>query len=392
MIKPAYRIPMMAEVAATPLNGFTHVSTFSGCGGSCLGFKMAGYQTRYAVEFIEEAARTYRANFPGVPVDQRDIRQITADDILNATGLKVGQLDCYEGSPPCASYSTAGKRAALWGKAKRYSDTVQRTDDLFEHFTRLLRGLQPKTFVAENVAGMTRGVAKGVFLEVLAELKSCGYRVRAAVLDAQWLGVPQARQRLIFIGVRNDLNIEPAHPKPLPYNYTIRDALPNIGRITADRRTSTAGAGAGTIVSINADAPIPTITASGCGNDVYSDWTIEPECDITRFAIGREWDKMGRPGTQSSRYFQLTRPALDSACPTITAEGGNTGAAGVTHPTERRKFSIAELKALSSFPSDFILTGTYAQQWERIGRAVPPLLMSHVAAAVRDQVLSRVQS
>jgi DNA (cytosine-5)-methyltransferase 1 len=228
-----------------------------------------------------------------------------------------------------------------------------------------------------------RGVAKGYFLEILAELRRCGYRVSAKLLSAEWLGVPQARQRLIFVGVRDDIGLEPVHPKPLPYHYTIRDALPWL-------------AGVGTAKGIvSADKPCPTILTHG-NRYTQSERTaidappIEPECDITRFAIGREWDKMGRPGTQSEKYFQLVRPQLDRACPTITAEGGNTGAAGVTHPTERRKFSIAELKLLSGFPADFVLTGTYAQQWERVGRAVPPVMMSFVARAVLEGVLCKL--
>jgi DNA (cytosine-5)-methyltransferase 1 len=64
--------------------------------------------------------------------------------------------------------------------------------------------------------------------------------------------------------------------------------------------------------------------------------------------------------------------------------------AGVTHPTERRKFSIAELKRIGGFPDDYILTGTYAQQWERIGRAVPPVMMMHIASTLRDRVLKRL--
>jgi DNA (cytosine-5)-methyltransferase 1 len=392
VIKPPYQLPAMADIADIPSNGFTHVSTFSGCGGSCLGFKLAGYQTLYAVEFVDEAARTYRANFPGVTVDQRDIRQITADDILKSTGLKVGELCCYEGSPPCSSFSMAGSRAGGWGKAKRYSDDkVQRCDDLFGEYVRLLRGLKPKTFVAENVAGLTRGVAKGYFLEILSELKAAGYNVAARILDASWLGVPQARHRLIFVGTRADLKIEPVHPSPLPYQYTIADALPHIRRITADRRSSKAGSGAGTVVNIATNAPIQTITACGVGNDVLYDWKVEPECDITKYAIGAEWERMARPGTQSEKYFQLVRPAIDQPCPTITATGGITGAAGVVHPTIKRKFSIAELRALSGFPADFQLTGTYRQQWERIGRSVPPPMMMHVAATIRDQILSRVK-
>jgi DNA (cytosine-5)-methyltransferase 1 len=158
-----------------------------------------------------------------------DNRKVQPEAILKAIGLKVGELDAMEGSPPCASFSTAGKREKHWGKAKKYSDTVQRVDNLFFEYVRLLRGLQPKVFVAENVSGLVKGVAKGYFLEILRELKSCGYRVGCRVLNAQWLGVPQARQRTIFIGVREDLGKEPVFPKPLPYRYSLR------GRAAVDR-------------------------------------------------------------------------------------------------------------------------------------------------------------
>ena len=87
------------------------------------------------------------------------------------------------------------------------------------------RGSGPKVFVAENVKGLTIGTAKGYFKLILRALKECGYRVKAAVLNAQNLGVPQSRERLIFIGVREDLNREPVYPKPLPYVYTLRDAF-----------------------------------------------------------------------------------------------------------------------------------------------------------------------
>jgi len=84
------------------------------------------------------------------------------------------------------------------------------------------------------------------------------------------------------------------------------------------------------------------------------------------------------------------KPALDSPSPTITATGGQTGAAGPVHPLERRKFSIAEVKAICSFPPDYVLTGSFAQQWERCGRSVPPLMMKAIAEALRDGVLMRI--
>ena len=258
-----YRVPSMAEIAAVPDNGLRVVSTFSGCGGSCLGYRMAGYRVLWASEFIPAAAEVYRANHPTTPLDTRDIRKVQPAEILAATGLKVGEVDVVEGSPPCASFSTAGKREKHWGKAKPYSDTVQRVDDLFFEYIRLIEGLQPKVFVAENVSGLVKGVAKGYFLEILARLKACGYRVGVKVLDAQWLGVPQARQRTIFIGVREDLGKDPVFPKPLPYRHSLREALPWVvrGKYGPAWKAS--------------DAPSPTVSAGMSYNPATSHQGLE---------------------------------------------------------------------------------------------------------------------
>jgi len=401
----------MTEIAAVPLNGLRAVSTFSGCGGSSLGYRIAGFKVVWASEFIPAAAEVYRANHPNTILDTRDIRKVEPRDILDATGLKVGELDLFDGSPPCASFSTAGKREKHWGKAKKYSDTVQRVDDLFFEYVRLLEGLRPRAFVAENVSGLVKGVAKGYFLEILAKLKACGYQVGCKVLDAQWLGVPQARQRTIFIGVREDLGREPAFPRPLPYRYSLREALPWIVRgkygpawKSADVPSPTVSAGlsynpntshqglelvevritGGTGAAFeqkgqafDLDQPCPTVLGTKPN---------QFEVDMTRFAIGKEWDKL-KPGEASDKYFNLVRPHPDEPCPTICAAHGHPGVASVTHPTEKRKLTIAELKRICAFPDDFILTGTYSQQWERLGRAVPPVMMSHIARTLRDEIL-----
>jgi DNA (cytosine-5)-methyltransferase 1 len=382
--KPVYRVPSMAEVRAIPWNGYNAISTFSGGGGSSTGYRMAGFRVLWASEFIDAARDTYKANKADYTiVDGRDIRNVTADDILSAINMQPGELDLFDGSPPCASFSTAGKRQAGWGKVKKYSDKEQRTDDLFFEYIRLLRGLQPKTFVAENVSGLVKGAAKGYFIEIMRELKASGYRVTCRVLDAQWLGVPQARQRTIFVGVREDLGIDPAHPKPLPYRYSVREALPWIVA-----QGDNGGFGEGAMRS--AVVPSPTIGAGpSTGNGRFSPAVVEAETDISRYAIGAEWDKL-KPGEGSDKYLSLKRTRIDGASHCISAEGGNNSTAGVCHPTEKRKFSIAELKRICAFPDDYILTGTYAQQWERMGRAVPPVMMSHIAATVRDQILARI--
>lgn len=341
--KPSYEIQSLEEIREYPWNGYKVVSTFTGAGGSCLGFKMAGFKAIYANEFVPAARETYKKNFPGVPVDDSDIRDVSARDILEATGLKARQVDVLEGSPPCASFSMAGKREKGWSKIKQYSDTKQRTDDLFFEYARLVDGIRPKVFVAENVAGLVRGKAKGYFKEILSALKHCGYLVQARVLDAQWLGVPQARQRVIFIGVRNDLvqgyGVEPRFPKPFTYRYTLRDALPHV-----IKHGDNGGFGRGGLVD-SSTKPSGTIGASpNTGNGKYPPSLVE--VDIT--------------------------------------------AASATHPTERRKFTIEELKRICSFPGDFVLTGTYAQRWERLGRSVPPLMMRAIAEVVRDEILQKI--
>ena len=418
--KPFYRVPTMAEIGAVPDNGYRIVSTFSGCGGSCLGFEMDGYRVLWASEFVPAAQDVYRINHPGVPLDTRDIRNVTAEDILTATGLAVGEIDVLEGSPPCASFSTAGKREAGWGKTKAYSDTSQRSDDLFFEFVRLLDGLQPRTFVAENVSGLVKGTAKGYFKRILAAMKACGYRVEARLLDAQWLGVPQARQRIIFVGVRNDLGVDPAFPKPLPYRYSVRDALPWISGVEVRnnryvdsdipartvrlpdgaRGTTTLEIDTGHVEAIvgienangydqhayyGVDQPMQTVQASRPERVATR---ATDETDISRYAIGTEWDKL-KPGEASDRYFSLKKTDPERPCLTVSQRGGDGGVATVTHPTERRKFTIAELKRICAFPDDFVLTGSYAQQWERLGRAVPPLMMRAVATTLRTEVLDR---
>lgn len=195
----------MTEISRIPWNGYKVVSTFSGAGGSCLGYRMAGYHVVWANEFLPAAQETYRANHPDTFLNCNNIREVSADDIIRESGIPKGQIDLFDGSPPCSSFSMAGARERHWGETKKYSDTVERTDDLFFEYIRLLHDLQPKTFVAENVAGLARGTAKGYFKMFLKGMADAGYEVQARLINAKFLGVPQSRERIIFVGVRKDL-------------------------------------------------------------------------------------------------------------------------------------------------------------------------------------------
>lgn len=357
--KPMYRVPLMSEIKEMPWNGFKVASTFSGCGGSCTGYRMAGFKVVWANEFVPSAQASYKANCASDSIlDGRDIKLVHPSEILAATKLKVGELDIFDGSPPCQAFSTAGKREKGWGKNKQYEHgATQKNETLFDEYVRLLRGLKPKVFVAENVKGLVMGTAKGYFLEILAALKASGYRVTCRVLDAQWLGVPQQRQRTIFVGVRDDLNAEPVHPSPLPYCYSVRDALPWIAKAHHD----TSGImSAGDITN----KPSPTVMSGRAGTH------------FIEVIIGND-------------KFESIWGLPDVPNPTVMAGGANKQGGFLRQGTEKRKFTIAELKRICAFPDDFVLLGSYAQQWERLGNSVPPLMMKAIAEVIRDKILSR---
>lgn len=107
----------MSEIENIPWNGYNVVSTFSGGGGSCLGYRMAGYHVLWANEFVEEAQRTYRKNHRTTYLDTRDIREVTAEDILQQTRLKTGEIDLFDGSPPLLRVFDGWKAGKGLGKS-----------------------------------------------------------------------------------------------------------------------------------------------------------------------------------------------------------------------------------------------------------------------------------
>lgn len=327
-----YRVPSMVDIGDLPWNGYVVASLFAGGGGSSTGYRMAGYRVAYANDVVPEALATYRANCaPYTTLDDRDVRAVRGRDILDAVERVSGrrELDVLDGSPPCQAFSLAGPRDKTWGHEVAHADgTTQRSDDLFYEYARLLEEIRPRVFVAENVSGLLRGLARGYFKRILAALRAPGYRVQVKLLSADWLGVPQARDRTIFVGVREDLGAEPAFPRPFSYRYTLADVVPGCLRVEAP--------GYGKMhVDDATKTPSRTIAASG----------------FSAF---------------SHRYH-------------LVMDDGS-----------RRQFTLDEVKAICSFPPDYVLTGSYSEGWTRLGNSVPPLMMRAVASVVRDEILAKV--
>jgi DNA (cytosine-5)-methyltransferase 1 len=267
-----YSLPSMTEIASLPFNGLSHASTFSGCGGTCLGFRMAGFRTLWANDSDPNAQKAYARNHPGAHLDGRDIREVSAEDILAATGLRRGELDLLEGSPPCTAFSMAGVCAKKWGGVPEHAGAARvRVENLSFEFVRLLGGLMPRAFCVENVPAWGTGASAAYLHETVRRMRKLGYDVRRRVLNAHWYGVPQDRRRLIIVGARD--GIAPPFPEPGRARYSLRDAVPGATRVEGYEFYKA------TLRS--PERPYPTVLASGprsgcrvCVEGVVRDLTI----------------------------------------------------------------------------------------------------------------------
>ena len=314
----------------------TVISTFAGCGGSSLGYQMAGFKELLAVEWDDNAVETFKLNFPDVPVYHGDIAELSSDECMKLADIKPGELDVLDGSPPCQGFSTAGKR--------KFDDP---RNSLFMEFARLLKDLQPKVFVMENVTGMIKGHMKQAYLTIIKTLRECGYNAKGKVMNAMYFNVPQSRERVIIIGVRNDLSIEPGHPKPQGKPISAREALNGITNKTFNRSLAT--------------------VATAIWNKI----------------------KPGQNGTAYRHNYYMNSLKVDPGKPMPTIPKICSGVGGHMHWSERRTLTIEEIKRGSSFPDGFIFQGSFNEQWQRIGNSVPPNLMKAIALHIRDEILSK---
>ena len=358
---------------------FNVLSTFAGGGGSSTGYRLAGGKILAINEFVPEAQNTYRENYPDTLIIPGDIKKLTGKDFMINTGLKPGELDLLDGSPPCSAFSMAGSvshgkgntHADAFGKKKKYSDIegVENVEDLFFEFLRIADELKPKVIIGENVEGLTMGEAKEYFHRIQNTFEEIGYLVVANVLNASYYGVPQARKRTFFIAVREDvaekiginfMTMYQLYPEPNKEKTTLGEAISDI---------------------VNEDQEELDLLLEKLGPETAVGKTLaKMPKDPDKVLTGMDYHDKGH-------HFNLKRCSLRKPCPTITAMGNYPGVAGTCHPLEDRKFTIKELKRIMSLPEDFKLTGQHKQQSERIGRMVPPLMMKALAESVYNKVL-----
>jgi DNA (cytosine-5)-methyltransferase 1 len=314
---------------------YTVISTFAGCGGSSLGYRNAGFKELLAIDYNENCVKTFKKNFPNVPIWKKDVRKITSKEILEFCKIDKNDLDILDGSPPCQGFSTAGNRKV-----------ADLRNTLFLDFIKLINGLQPKVFIMENVSGQIFGNMKGMFKEILISLKNTGYNVKAKLMDTKYYEIPQSRKRIFYIGVRSDLNIAPSFPKPNNKMFAVKAALKNIKN-----------------------------------NDLSQSRPVtKPIKKILPFLkFGETAGKYHPKGS----YFNTSRCYFNRPSRTVTKT------MGLVHPLEDRYLTIQEVKRLCSFPDDFEVVGAVTAQWAQLGNAVMPKQMQAIAETVSSDILDK---
>ena len=327
------------------------IELFAGAGGLALGIEKAGFDTIGLVEFDRSAAETLKYNRPNWNVIHDDIANISKLDLEDYFSIKKGELDLLSGGAPCQSFSYAGKRLGL-------EDT---RGTLFYHYAIFLEKLQPKMFLFENVKGLTSHDKGKTYETILNVFESEGYTVQSKVLNAWDYGVAQKRERMIMVGIRNDLitKISFTYPAIHEYKPVLRDVL-------TDCQSSQ-----GMQYSEHKRKLFELVPPGGYWRDI-------PE-DIAKEYMKSTWD-MGGGRTGILRRLSLDEPSL-TVLTTPTQKQTER-----CHPLEARPFTVRENARIQSFPDDWEFQGSLGNQYKQIGNAVPVNLAYEVGLKIRESL------
>ena len=328
----------------------TSIELFAGAGGLALGLEQAGFEHLGLVEFNKYAADTLIANRPQWKVLCEDIAQVAERDLEQEFGIAKYELDLLSGGAPCQSFSYAGKRLGL--------QDVRGT--MFYHYATFLHKLQPKMFLFENVRGLLTHDGGRTFKTILDIFEDEGYTTVHKVLNAWNYGVPQKRERLITIGIRNDLakQCHFAFPKEHEYKPVVRDIQLDVNPDATQCAR----------YSQNKEAVFALVPPGGYWRD------IDPV--VAKAYMKTCWD-MGGGRTGILRRIGLDEPSL-----TVLTNPGMKQT-DRCHPLEVRPFSVRENARLQSFPDEWIFCGKLSEQYKQVGNAVPVNLAKEIGLEIK---------
>jgi len=372
---------------------FDYISFFAGGGGSSAGYKLAGGNCRFVNEFQQVAVNDYLKNWPDTPHICGDIKNVTGQQIMEMTGIKKGELDILDGSPPCPPFSMSGTKQAGWGKEKTaYGMKQKNIEDLTWEQIRIAGDLMPKVIVCENVKGLTMEYAREHLQRMVNDFESLGYTTVYKVLKGHYHGVPQKRERVFIVSVRNDvldkiglnfLTLEShIYPEPSDKVTTIKDAIWDIQKdeenLKQSKELNLAMKKSAKYKWMKRLQKNPDKVVS-VGDDVVGPWYDKV------IAHRAKWGKT-IPDRKHS-FFQSRRVPWNQASHTLSEQGLQTSLAVHLHPSEDRVYTTKESKRLMTLPEDYEFSGDLNQNQARIGLMVAPLQMKYLSEKIYKNIL-----
>lgn len=346
------------------------IDLFSGCGGSSLGFKQAGFQIKVGVDIDETASRSFQINFPKAHVFTSDISVVSGKDLLSSGGFKNGNEVILIACPPCQGFSSARRNS------ERLADP--RNNLIFE-FLRIVEEIKPKAFVMENVPGLATNIGKPIFDQILKGLERLGYLTAHGIANTSDYGIPQRRKRLILIGINNSKSV-PTFPAKTNGNpetsenlmkwVTVKDAIGSLPKIKAGEKTQSDFMHTSANLS---ETNLKRIKLTPHNGGSRSSWPDNLILDCHKKSKGH-MDVYGRMS------WDIPSPTITGGCVMISK--GRFG-----HPDQNRAISLREAARLQTFPDSFKFCGSFGEIAKQIGNAVPPLLAQKTATTLIEDML-----
>lgn len=330
----------------TPKRQFNVLELFAGAGGLALGMEKAGFHDVGLVEVDHHACDTLRLNRPNWNVIEEDITNITN----NKNGIfdyipKNTTIDLLSGGYPCQSFSYAGKKMGL-------NDT---RGTLFYHYAKIMKQLKPKMFLVENVKGLTTNDNGRTLKTMINVFENLGYEVTYKVLNAWDYGVAEKRERLVLIGIRNDLDISYRYPKAYDYKPVLKDVLKNVPASKGQKYSP-------------AKTKIMKLVPQG------GYWRDLPD-EVAKEYMGKSYYS-GGGRTGMARRMSWDEPSL-----TLTTSPSQKQTERC-HPSETRPFTTREYARIQSFPDSWKFSGGVGEVYKQIGNAVAVNFGKEIALSI----------
>ncbi len=333
-----------------PKRKYTSIELFAGGGGLALGLEKAGFEHVLLNEFMPEACNTLRLNRPNWNVVEGDVAKIDFSSFL-------GKVDVVSGGFPCQAFSYAGKRAGF--------EDARGT--LFFEFARVIKEVQPKVFIGENVRGLLTHDSGRTISTIKSVIADLGYElVEPQILKAIFYRVPQKRERLLLIGVRKDLaaSFHFSWPKKAGRMFTVRDALKKGELFDCD-------------VPLSEGQRFPKRKAEILAMVPPGGYWRDLPLDVQKEYMKKSFFLPGGK-TGMARRMSWDAPCLTLLCSPSMNQTERC------HPSESRPFTVREYARIQTFPDDWQFAGKMAMQYKQIGNAVPVNLAYAVGLSIID--------